>query len=160
MIGLDGDGAANLLAGMRGDDETAGGDGADTLWGGRRDDTLHGGPVLNRLTGGPGRDRFVLDETSSDAVITDFAGDRVDSTAFGFTRSELEQRVTIESARPADDPPEAAGSPLPATGQRARVAAGQAALDAGVRGARLPGVRSGAEHGVSDGTSRVLRESG
>ena len=34
---------------------------------------------------------------------------------------------------------------MPATGQRARVAAGQGALDAGVRDARLPGVRSGAD---------------
>ena len=96
---IGGDDAANLLAGMRGDDEIAGGGGADTLWGGRGDDTLHGGPGLNRLTGGPGVDRFVFDETSGDAVITDFAGDRIDLTAFGFTRSEFEQRVTIEEER-------------------------------------------------------------
>ena len=93
---LGGDGAANLLAGMRGDDEIAGGGGADTLLGGRGDDTLHGGPGLNRLTGGPGVDRLVFDEESGDAVITDFAGDRIDLTAFGFTRSEFERHVTIE----------------------------------------------------------------
>ena len=29
----------------------------------------------------------------------DFAGDRIDLTAFGFTRSELEQYVTIEEER-------------------------------------------------------------
>ncbi len=80
-----GDDAANLLAGLRGDDEFAGGGGADTLWGGRGDDTLHGGPGLNRLTGGPGADRFVFDEDFGDAVITDFAGDRIVLTAFGFT---------------------------------------------------------------------------
>ena len=96
---IGGDGAANLLAGMRGDDELAGGGGADTLWGGRGDDTLHGGPGPNRLTGGPGRDRFVFDAESGDAVITDFAGDRIDLTAFGFTRSEFEQHVTIEEER-------------------------------------------------------------
>lgn len=33
-----------MLAGMRGDDETACGGGADTLSGGRGDYTLHGGP--------------------------------------------------------------------------------------------------------------------
>ena len=33
---------------------------------------------------------------SGDAVITDFASDRIDLTAFGFTRSELQQHVTIE----------------------------------------------------------------
>ena len=93
---LGGDDAANLLAGMRGDDEIAGGGGDDTLWGGRGDDTLHGGPGLNRLTGGPGRDRLVFDETSGDAVITDFSGDRIDLTAFGFTRSGFERYVTIE----------------------------------------------------------------
>ena len=93
---LGGDSAANLLAGMRADDEIAGGGGADTLWGGRDDDTLDGGPGLNRLTGGPGFDRFVFDEQSGDAVITDFAGDRIDLTAFGFTRSEFRQHVTIE----------------------------------------------------------------
>lgn len=93
---LGGDGAANLLAGMRGDDEIAGGGGADTLWRGRGDDTLHGGPGLNRLTGGPGRDRFVFDEESGDAVIADFLGDRIDLTAFCFSRSEFEQHVTIE----------------------------------------------------------------
>ena len=38
---------------------------------------------------------FVLDEESGDAVITDFAGDRIDLTAFGFTRRELERHVTI-----------------------------------------------------------------
>ena len=54
---------------------------------------------LNRLTGGHGRDRFVFDEESGDAVITDFAGDRIDLTAFGFTRSEFEQHVTIEEER-------------------------------------------------------------
>ena len=91
-----GDGTANLLAGMRGDDEIAGGGGADTLSGGRGDDTLHGGPGLNRLTGGADRDRFVFDPESGDAVITDFAGDRIDLTAFGFTRSEFQQHVTIE----------------------------------------------------------------
>ena len=96
---IGGDGAANLLAGMRGDDELAGGGGADTLWGGWGDDMLHGGPGLNRLTGGPGRDRFVFDEESGGAVITDFAGDRIDLTAFGFTRSEFEQYVTIEEER-------------------------------------------------------------
>ena len=84
---LGGDGAANLLAGMRGDDDIAGG---------RGDDTLYGGPGLNRLTGGPGFDRFVFDEKSGDAVITDFAGDRIDLTAFGFSRSEFERHVTIE----------------------------------------------------------------
>lgn len=94
---LDGDGAANLLAGLRGDDELAGGGGADTLWGGRGEDTLYGGLGLNRLTGGPGRDRFVFDEESGDAVITDFgAGDRIDLTAFGFAPGEFEQHVTIE----------------------------------------------------------------
>ena len=93
---LGGDDAANLLAGMRGDDEIAGGGGADRLWGGRGDDTLYGGVGLNRLTGGPGRDRFVFDEESGDAVITDFAADRIDLSAFGFTRSEFEQHVTIE----------------------------------------------------------------
>ena len=93
---LGGDEAANLLAGMRGDDEIAGGGGDDTLWGGRGDDTLHGGPGLNRLTGGRVFDRFVFDEESGDAVITDFAGDRIDLTAFGFTRSEFERHVTIE----------------------------------------------------------------
>lgn len=51
------------------------------------------------MTGGPGRDRFVFDEKSGDAVITDFAGDRIDLTAFGFTRSEFEQQVTIEEER-------------------------------------------------------------
>ena len=93
---LGGDDAANLLAGMRGDDEIAGGDGDDTLRGGRGDDTLHGGPGLNRLTGGPGFDRFVFDAESGDAVITDFSGDRIDLTAFGFSRSEFEEHVTIE----------------------------------------------------------------
>ena len=93
---ISGDEAANLLAGMRGDDEITGGGGDDTLWGGRGDDTLHGGAGLNRLTGGPGLDRFVFDEESGDAVITDFAGDRIDLTAFGFTRSEFRQHVTIE----------------------------------------------------------------
>ncbi len=48
---IGGDGAANLLAGMRGDDEIAGG-GDDTLWGSRGDDTLLSGPSLNGLTGG------------------------------------------------------------------------------------------------------------
>ena len=38
----------------------------------------------------------MFDEESGDAVITDFAGDRIDLTAFGFTRSEFEQHVTIE----------------------------------------------------------------
>ena len=90
---LAGDDAANLLAGMRGDDEITGGGGADTLWGGRGKDTLHGGPGLNRLTGGAGRDRFVFDETSGDAVITDFARDRIDLTAF---RSASEFELTIE----------------------------------------------------------------
>ena len=96
-----GDEAANLLAGMRGDDEITGGGGADTLWGGRGADTLHGGPGPgpNRLTGGPGVDRFVFDEKSGDAVITDFAGDRIDLTAFGFTPSAFEQHVTIEEER-------------------------------------------------------------
>ena len=47
-----------------------------------------------------------------------------------------------ESVRPADDPPEAASSASPATDQRALVAARQGTLDAGVRDALLPGVRS------------------
>ena len=51
---------------------------------------------MNRLTGRPGADRFVFDAESGDAVITDFSGDRIDVTAFGFTRSELERHVTIE----------------------------------------------------------------
>ena len=52
------------------------------------------------MTGGLGRDRFVFDEESGDALITDFgAGDRIDLTAFGFTRSEFEQHVTIEEER-------------------------------------------------------------
>ena len=96
---LGGDGAANLLADMRGDDELAGGGGADTLRGGRGADTLHGGPGLNRLTGGPDVDRFVFDQVSGHAVITDFAGDQVDLTAFGFAPSEFEQHVTIEEER-------------------------------------------------------------
>ena len=35
--------------------------------------------------------RFVFDEESGDAVITDFAGDRIDLTAFGFASSEFDQ---------------------------------------------------------------------
>ena len=96
---IGGDDAPNLLADMRGDDEIAGGGGDDTLWGGRGDDTLHGGPGLNRLTGGPGVDRLVFDEESGAAVTTDFAGDRIDLTAFGFTRSEIAQHVTIKEER-------------------------------------------------------------
>ena len=61
--------------------------------------TLHAGPGVNRLTGGPGIDLFVFNETSGDAVITDFAGDRVDLTVFGFTRGEFAQQVAIEGAR-------------------------------------------------------------
>ena len=38
----------------------------------------------------------MFDEESGDAVITDFSGDRIDLTAFGFTRSEFERHVTIE----------------------------------------------------------------
>jgi len=102
VIGSDGDdtlgddGAANLLAGMRGDDAIAGGRGDETLWGGRGDDTLDGGPGVNRLTGGAGFDRFVFDAESGDAVITDFSGDRSDLSAFGFSRSAFERHMTIE----------------------------------------------------------------
>ena len=38
----------------------------------------------------------MFDEESGDAVITDFAGDQIDLTAFGFTRREFERHVTIE----------------------------------------------------------------
>ena len=43
-------------------------------------------------------------------------------------------RASGRKSRLADDPAEAAGSPVPATGQRTRVAAGPGALDEGVRG--------------------------
>ena len=33
---------------------------------------------------------------SGDAVITDFSGDRIDLTAFGFSRREFKRHVTIE----------------------------------------------------------------
>ena len=82
---------------------------------------------------------------------------RADGT--GADEARLADRAG-ESARPVDDPPEAAGSPLPVAGQRARVAARQGALDTGVRDARLPGVRSGADDVVSSRTGRGLRESG
>ena len=35
----------------------------------------------------------MFDEETGDGVITDFAGDRIDLTAFGFTRSQFEQQV-------------------------------------------------------------------
>ena len=97
---LGGDGAANLIAGMhaamtRSQAAAVG----ETLRGGRGDDTLHAGPGLNRLIGGPGVDRFVFDETSGDAVITDFASHRVDLTVFSFTRREFAQQVAIEGVR-------------------------------------------------------------
>ena len=64
------------------------------------------------------------------------------------------------SVCPTDDTPEAAGPPMPTTGRRTRVAAGQRALDARVRGRRVPGVRLGADNVVPDRTGRRLPESG
>ena len=70
--GLVGDGNANVLKGMDGDDFLFGGTGADVLHGG------HGNDVI---AGGTGADRFVIEDASGDDRITDFTNG-VDLIAF------------------------------------------------------------------------------
>ena len=87
-----GDGNANGLFGMDGNDALNGGGGDDFINGGNGDDLLEGGAGNDRLTGGAGNDTFIFRRgaTSGD-VIEDFitgrsglsGADKIDLTDFG-----------------------------------------------------------------------------
>ncbi len=64
-----GNGAANRLTALGGNDDLRGGRGDDTLDGGEGDDVLAGGPGTDTLTGGPGRDTFIVSTGGSDVVV-------------------------------------------------------------------------------------------
>lgn len=92
-----GDGNANRLYGMDGNDAISGGGGADTIDGGAGADVINGGAGVDVLTGGAGSDTFVFDpgqtqtSLSSMDTITDFTTaksspgehDQIDLTSFG-----------------------------------------------------------------------------
>jgi len=93
---IDGDGGNDRVFGDGGDDELYGGVGADTVDGGVGNDVLYGGRGKDRLIGGEGDDMFVftgISDTGVSAatrdVIADFgAGDTIDLTGIdAFTGS-------------------------------------------------------------------------
>ncbi len=81
---LNGNGIANKLYGMRGNDKLFGLGGNDTLDGGAGKDWLDGGKGNDILTGGTGEDVFFFDNKGTSGIdrITDFgAGDKLMLTA-------------------------------------------------------------------------------
>lgn len=70
--GIVGDGNANVLKGLDGD---------DFLFGGGGGDTLHGGGGNDVIAGGTGADRFVIEAASGDDRVTDFT-DGLDKIVF------------------------------------------------------------------------------
>ena len=69
---LRGDGSANRIWGLGGDDYINGGHGADTLDGGKGDDWIVGSFGDDELTGGLGADAFSFFDVFGDDTITDF----------------------------------------------------------------------------------------
>ncbi len=93
---LVGNGAANLLDGMAGNDTLAGNGGNDTLFGGTGSDILIGGPGNDSLDGGEGADTYGISGTGdgfdlifdsgtsgSDRILAGAAGTTIGLTAFG-----------------------------------------------------------------------------
>jgi Ca2+-binding RTX toxin-like protein len=72
-----GDGNANKLEGMEGDDILNGGSGNDILMGGAGADRLDGGDGADRLIGGTGNDIYVLDRGGDNVI--ERAGEGIDT---------------------------------------------------------------------------------
>jgi Ca2+-binding RTX toxin-like protein len=87
---LYGDGAANSLSGLAGNDMLKGGGGADTLNGGSGTDTLHGGSGADQLYGGTGLDTATYADSASTVLVDLAAGLGFGGDAQGDTYSLVE----------------------------------------------------------------------
>ncbi|WP_373505220.1 beta strand repeat-containing protein [Aestuariivirga sp.] len=88
-----GDGNANILRGLDGNDQLIGGGGADTLDGGEGNDTLRGGTGNDFMNGGEGTDTALLIDWNGNksALFTSFRGTIALADATNFSTAVLEK---------------------------------------------------------------------
>jgi Ca2+-binding RTX toxin-like protein len=105
---ITGNDAANVLAGLAGNDTLIGNGGADVINGGDGNDSITGGAGNDTLTGGVGGDRYFIVDPGQTTVnigndtITDFvAGDTIDLTPVA-TITSLAQVLAISRQEGAD----------------------------------------------------------